>query len=373
MKKVIVFSGINITSGGPLTILRNVMAFANENLSKEYEVYALVKSKDVLGSGLTGIHVIEFPDAQKTFFHKLYYEYFYFRKLSTRLNVFLWMSLNDCTPSVNAKLRCVYIHNATSVYKFSSLDFRFPSRILLQKFYYPLFLRKNLSENDVVVVQQKWLADFVVNSLGYKRKECVLLHRPEFALPQSDSHGADNNASRFFIYPTKPEVYKNIHTLIDGFTLLGKENNDYTLILTIDGTENAYARYLKRKAASNSAIIFAGAMPFDELMRKINSAQALVFPSRLETWGLPLSEARALKKFIMASEMPYARETLSGYRNVLYFNADSPREITAGMQRIIEEKISYLPDEGRETEQPMGLEGLFKQILDKKNRNVPNA
>jgi glycosyltransferase involved in cell wall biosynthesis len=365
MKKVIVFSGINITSGGPLTILRNVIAFANQRLCMEYEVYALVKTKNVLGSEVANIKVIEFPDAQRTFFHKLYYEYFYFRKLSARLNVFLWMSLNDCTPSVVANVRCVYIHNATSVYQFSPLDFRFPSRVLFQKFYYRFFLRANLNKNDVVVVQQKWLADFVVDTLGYKRIDSVLLHRPEFSPAGLRSGDKEDAEGKFFIYPTKPEVYKNIHTLIDAFNRVQvKTGLEWALVLTIDGTENRYARYLKAKVGSNKAIIFAGAMSFDEVMSKLGSSQALVFPSKLETWGLPLSEARSLGKFVLASDMPYARETLSGYNQVLYFDPDSALELAMCMQRVIDGSVTYLNDDLKEkSETPSGLNTLFQKIL----------
>ena len=365
MKKVIVFSGINITSGGPLTILRNVVAFADRRLCNDFEVYVLVKSKDIVGPDVSRIKVIEFPDAQKTFFHKLYYEYYYFRELSARLDVFLWMSLNDCTPSVNAKVRCVYIHNASSVYQFSLLDFRFPSRILLQKFYYRFFLRANLNKNDVVVVQQRWLADFVVDSMGYKRKDAVLLHRPEFALPGAGTEKSEKATKKFFIYPTKPEVYKNIHTLIDAFNQVQvRSRSEWTLVLTIDGTENRYARYLKRKADPNKSIIFAGTLAFDELIQKLSFSQALVFPSKLETWGLPLSEARSLGKFIIASDMPYARETLAGYADVLYFDPDSAQALAACMRQVIDGSITYGTDTFKEEhEAASDLDALFQKIL----------
>jgi glycosyltransferase involved in cell wall biosynthesis len=364
MKRVIVFSGINITSGGPLTILRNIIAYADRELSTEYEVFALVKSRDVFDFEISKIKLIEFPNAQRTFFHKLYYEYFYFRKLSVRLNPFLWMSLNDCTPSVKSERRCVYIHNATSIYKFTTLDFRFPSRILLQKFYYRFFLRANLNRNDFVIVQQKWLGDFVINSLGYRKKNNVLLHRPIFDLRNQDFGKFVQSSEVIFIYPTKAEVYKNIHTLIEAFQRVTRGSCDATLLLTIDGTENRYSRYLKYKAASNKGIKFVGTLGFNELIKKLGSSHALVFPSKLETWGLPLSEARSLGKLIIASDMPYARETLSGYGNVLFFDPDSPDDLSRCLHQVINRSVRNVSETfERKLSGPSDLHVLFNTIL----------
>ena len=50
-------------------------------------------------------------------------------------------------------------------------------------------------------------------------------------------------------------------------------------------------------------------------MKKLYSkANALIFPSKLETWGLPISEAIDYKIPIMVAKLEYARETLGSYK-----------------------------------------------------------
>ena len=45
----------------------------------------------------------------------------------------------------------------------------------------------------------------------------------------------------------------------------------------------------------------------------------LIFPSYIETLGLPLLEARLTGCPIIAADTPFAKEILDGYNNVAYF------------------------------------------------------
>jgi glycosyltransferase involved in cell wall biosynthesis len=333
MKKKIIFSAINVTSGGPLTILQKFMEFASANLATDYEVWFLIKSRSYLTKTFSGIHLMEFHNSQRSVFHKLYFEYFYFRKLSRKKKPYLWFSLNDCSPNVEAEIRAVYIHNATPFYEFSGLDFRFPSRVLLQKFYYKFFLRKNLNQNSFVVVQQQFMKHFVVDRLGFKDVDKVLINRPDFSIDPTSILGLDPKdvmgSSVYMIYPAKAEVYKNVHRLIDAVIMLIEQESfsDFTLWLTLNGRENAYSKYLARKAENFPQIVFKGHLSFPVLMGHLQASDIMVFPSKLETWGLPLSEATHFNKWIVVSDLPYARETLMNYRKVLYFDVDSTEDL----------------------------------------------
>jgi glycosyltransferase involved in cell wall biosynthesis len=51
-------------------------------------------------------------------------------------------------------------------------------------------------------------------------------------------------------------------------------------------------------------------------------ADCLLFPSRLETWGLPITEFRATGKPMLVADMPYANETAGDYELVKLFDSD---------------------------------------------------
>jgi len=63
--------------------------------------------------------------------------------------------------------------------------------------------------------------------------------------------------------------------------------------------------------------------------------KCVIFPSKLETWGLPITEAKELKKPLILSDLSYAHETLGNYEKVLFFNPDSAQELAKKMELII--------------------------------------
>jgi glycosyltransferase involved in cell wall biosynthesis len=374
MKKKIIFSAINVTSGGPLTILEKFLEFAAHHLLQEYDVWFLIKDKSYLTKTYPGIHLLEFRDSQRTLFHKLYYEYFFFLKFSKHKKPYLWISLNDCSPNVEAEKRAVYVHNATPFYKFSLMDLLFPSRILLQRFYYNFFLKTNLEKNTFVIVQQRFMKDHVTTGLGFSPPEHVLLHRPSFSISMDSvmtvNPAETPSSSIFLIYPAKPEVYKNVHRLTAAaIKLIEQESfSDFTLWLTITGTENRYSRYIARLSQSFPQIVFKGQLSFPVLMGHVQASDILVFPSKLETWGLPLSEAAFFNKWIVASDLPYARETLDGYKKVFFFDPNSTEDLMDKILQCVEqvknqarEVTAQIPAVQQESGQDLSF--IFKTIL----------
>ena len=69
----------------------------------------------------------------KSYLHRCYYEYFYFKKLSDKYKPFLWLSLHDMTPNVEANIRAVYCHNPSPFYDISIKEFFLDPRFGLFK------------------------------------------------------------------------------------------------------------------------------------------------------------------------------------------------------------------------------------------------
>ena len=62
----------------------------------------------------------------------------------------------------------------------------------------------------------------------------------------------------------------------------------------------------------------------------------MIFPSKLETWGLPISEFKQFDKPIIVSDLPYAKETVNSYDKVSFFDPTNALELSAKMQMQIE-------------------------------------
>lgn len=116
------------------------------------------------------------------------------------------------------------------------------------------------------------------------------------------------------------------------------------MILTISGNENRYARWLYRHWGHLKSIEFAGFMSREQLYRNYASAHCLVFPSRVETWGLPISEFAAFGKPMLLADLPYAHETAAGSRQTAFFNPQSSDTLKIQMKHLIEGDFSFLKE-----------------------------
>lgn len=82
-KQKIVVSGVNMVEGGIFTILDNVLQqFSEINATNQYNIIALVNNKEKFK--YDNIDYIEFHKSKKSWFYRLYYEYFYFKKLAKK-------------------------------------------------------------------------------------------------------------------------------------------------------------------------------------------------------------------------------------------------------------------------------------------------
>jgi hypothetical protein len=157
-KKSIVISAININEGGALTILRECLKYLNSfDKEKKYNILALVYDKNLCW--FSNIKYIEIRKAKKNWLYRIYYEYYYFRILSKRINPYLWLSLHDMTPIVQARITSVYCHNPTPFYSASFKDLYYSYKVFLFSYLYKYLYLINIHKNNYIIVQQNWLRE----------------------------------------------------------------------------------------------------------------------------------------------------------------------------------------------------------------------
>ena len=76
-------------------------------------------------------------------------------------------------------------------------------------------------------------------------------------------------------------------------------------------------------------------LSFEEVNEFYKVSDALLFPSTLETWGLPITEFKAFNKPIILSKLPYAFETLGQYDKALFFDPLNAAELAEKMASLI--------------------------------------
>lgn len=328
----IVVSAVNFTEGGPLTVLRECLASAAAVLPANCEIVALVNRADLINE--PRVRLISIPSSKKSWFHRLYWEWFGFMRISRELKPALWLSLHDITPRVSAARQAVYCHNPSPFYRIRVREALMEPTFLMFNQLYALLYRLFIRRNYCVVVQQDWLRAEFIRRMGQLP---VVVAHPSFRAVERPS--ASKLGPVFvFIYPALPRVFKNIETLCKAAQLLASRSvSDFEVRLTLDGSENRYSRWLRNRFSDTTQVQFIGRQTKDEMAFQYGEASAVVFPSKLETWGLPITEGKAQRLPLLVADLPYARETVGTYDLVSFFPAESPEALADLMQSMVEQ------------------------------------
>jgi glycosyltransferase involved in cell wall biosynthesis len=333
MKKTLVISAIALRSGGTLSILHDCLHELNKPLYSDWKIFAFV----VDPSGCRKINAnIEYIalNAASNYLKRMYLEYFYFRNISKSIKPDLWLGLHDITAVVYAKRQAIYCHNPALFYKIRFRDFLLDPVFGFFNLFYHFFYRINIHRNDFIIVQQDWLrvqfADLF--KLPFHK---IVVARPNIFFPHLNAEKKHTDKT-LFIFPTLPRVFKNVELIGEASRLLLEQGiTGFQVLITISGQENAYAKWIFKKFSNVSALNFIGKQPRENIFKLYHQCECLIFPSKLETWGLPISEFKETNKNMLLADLPYAHETVGDYEKVNFFSPDSSADLAEKMKEII--------------------------------------
>lgn len=179
---------------------------------------------------------------------------------------------------------------------------------------------RSIREADKVIVQTKWIRDAAIEKSNVK-KEKFILKQPELNISIQKLYASDENSDKMFFYPASGHIYKNHEVIVNASKLLkDKGVSNYKVVFTLKGDENKHIRMLKQIAIDEELPIeFIGSIDI-ETVYEYYSKSILIFPSYIETFGLPLLEAKIHQTPIIASNCGFAHEILESYDKVIYFD-----------------------------------------------------
>jgi len=370
-KKTIVVSAVNLNVGGTLTILRDCLRYLSSLAAAgEYRVVALVHKRALVD--YSHIEYIETQWPKRNWVNRLWYEYVSMKSISKQLGpVYLWLSLHDTTPNVTAERRAVYCHNPYPFYKWNWQEWFLSPKIVLFALFSKYIYRKNIHQNDFIIVQQGWLKDAFKQLFGLAASRIIvaLPEAPKWR-PSVGVRTAADEIDYVFVYAASPNSHKNFECICKAAAILkAADVTNFKVYLTISGDENRYAAWLYKHWGSDTALAFIGFQDRQHLFVYYDAADCLIFPSRVETWGLPISEFAVLKKPMLLADLPYARETAAGSEQVAFFNPAAPDDLARSMARLIQGDDAFLetvPHVQVEAPATRTWSELFETLLDKR-------
>ncbi len=383
-RQLLVVSAVNLRKGGTLSILRDCLRELSEAAQHgDVRVVALVHNRQLCA--YPGIEYIELPWSVRSWVHRLWCEYVTMHGISRRLgDIDLWLSLHDTTPRVTARRRAVYCHNSYPFFHWHWHHLWQNYRIVCFALFTKLFYRINLHRNAFVIVQSQWFRNAFQQMFKLERNKIVVFPPKDSppALPVREGAECSEKVSALqslkecsekasalqslkvtapsligraggesvdsatftFLYPAFPDVHKNFECLCEAARLLEEEVGEgrFEVLLTTSPDFNRYSRWLHRRWGHVKSIHFCGFLPKEELDALYAKASCLVFPSQVETWGLPISEFAQSGRPMLLADRPYAHETAGGSTLTAFFNPDSPETLMAQMRSILQKDTSFL-------------------------------
>jgi glycosyltransferase involved in cell wall biosynthesis len=247
--------------------------------------------------------------------------------------------LLDCTARIAVFLQNRYLVDAAPL---TGFPLRARLRIEIER----LWLKTRLRPDTKLIVQTRSMQDAARRRLD--REALVLPFVDGATTPAATPNRTDHPR---FVYPASAEPHKNHAALLTAWHLLGEWGIRPELHLTVDH-ESPVRQAIDQARESGLAVINHGPLEPQSLQALYGQCSALVFPSRLESFGLPLLEARQAGLAIVAAELDYVRDVVEPDET---FDPGSPLSIARAVRRLL--------NNPEKPPQPLSPAEFLRQVL----------
>lgn len=349
-------------SGGGLTILKDLLNFARHN-PDNHQWQFLLSDQDV-GTGTLNVEIVHIARPYRGWASRFWAEMTSGRKAIKNFEPDVVLSLQNIdTPARGRFPLALYMHQSLPFQKNYKMSFLNPSerKIAWRQYLLKYPIKFSIDRAKTTLVQTEWLADSIleicpksdVHSIGFSSS------------PTSKRVDTKREKSDTFFYPATASPYKNHELIHQAFQLLNTEGFDLSNKMTLTLKEEDLEK------------VVTGGVPPDELewysfvgwitaeeVHKEYSRSILVFPSSVESLGLPLYEAKETGAIIVAPDLPYAREALNDYANTIWFASTSPSSLAQALKKSLSQPHYETTKTSRETNSLQSWE-IMLSILNK--------
>lgn len=320
--KVVVVA-VAAESGGALSVLQEVAHSAATHSDIEWRF--LVSRAQVPPA--ENLSTAAYPSVKRSWIHRILFDHFVQPWILRKERPDVLLSLQNVPVPHTKTPQVIYLHQALA---FS--EFRFDIRKEPKAWAYQAVtmrrILRGLRVPSHIVVQTHWMKDEVERR---RPKGCGPVSIVEPTMRVVPPTFSPENVRRDFFYPASALSYKNHRVIAQAIEILDQRGvAPFTVILTMSRAE--WARL--KLGEPSSRIQFLGRIDRESVLLQM-SRTTLLFPSRVETVGLPLLEAMAMNAPIIVADLPYAHEAVGRNYPVAYFSPNDPVELAALMERSL--------------------------------------
>ena len=333
----VVVVDIAASSGGALSMLKDFTDFlALQDVGVDW---VCLVSSDGISSPVPWIRVVRDAFPKRSWLHRLTWEILIAPRLVRSYSPDVVFSLQNTAVLFTRAPQVVYVAQSLPFARWRRWSFfRSEEREMAVRVAVlgPVIRWSVRRASMTIVGGAHWMQQALATSSRVDSSRILVIPPDcDVSLTASDEsdifHEACTGQGIHFFYPASAMPYKNFEVAIQALILLQAQGHHAELTLTITGKENDYAKRIRQLATRlGDAVQFCGSMPRRSVLLMLQQS-ILVFPSIIETFGLPLLEARKLGSWVIAADTPFAREILDGYPRAHFFVSASAADLASAM------------------------------------------
>lgn len=319
-------------SGGAASILEYYYAIhAKEKQNQYYYILSTYHLENT-----DNITVINEPMVKRSWAHRLYFDYLGSKKILKRFQIDQVLSLQNLRLPAFKGSQIIYVHNALPFSEYRFGLFEDPKMWVYQNIIGRLMYR-SIKRADKVIVQTEWMKEAIIN-------KCRIIDKVEVSFPKvniPDGIRYNKEKCKCFFYPANESKFKNHKVIIEASRILIDSGySDFEIIFTLTGDENDNISAIRHQAEEHRIKVnWVGILPRDEVF-KWYAKSILIFPSYIETLGLPIYEAMQIGAPIIVTNCKYAQSISKGYFKKLSFDYNNANQLANIMMSLCQESKS---------------------------------
>lgn len=314
-KKILVYD-VAASGSGALSVLCDFYEEVKSYQDKSIQWTFVIGTPELTET--ENIKMLRMPWIKKSWFHRLYCDWFVMPGIVKKNGYDKIFSLQNTVLPRTKVEQVLYVHQSLPFvdYKYGITE---NFKLWIYQNIIGRFICWSIKFADRVIVQTNWMKHATALQARVAEDKMVVIP-PNVSVDVKKRFSKNLMDIPTFIYPATPLPYKNHKVIVEACKILKRQGEEgYRILFTFKGDENKLAQELKNETQKyNLPIEFIGVIKREKLF-DLYSQSILLFPSYIETVGIPMLEARMHGAPIISANTPFAKEILDGYEKAEFF------------------------------------------------------
>ena len=334
---------IAASTGGALSILKD---FYEEIKKDKNNEYIFLLSDNYLKETYNIKTII--LKKEKKWIKRLLFDHINGKKIVKRLNPDVILSFQNTIIRGVKQKQILYVHQSIPFQKLKkfSLFKRNEFKLAIIQYFIGGQIKKSIKLADKVIVQSEWMKETIVKECKIEKNKIEKI-TPKIEDIKLKNIKLDNTT---FFYPASNAIYKNHSIIKEAVEILRNQGiKNFKVEFTLEGENTNQIKYL-------------GTLSRNKVFDKYQSS-ILIFPSYIETYGLPLAEAKKAQTIILAADTEFSREILNDYSNAYFFNPFDSNELANLILKVLNKEIQKQEQKTKTIEEKNSILKVIGEII----------